>query len=65
MMSGFGWAKYPMIQRMDSLRKGLPITLIYGARSWVDQDPGFTLKYMRNDSYVDVQVSCTENPTMY
>uniref|UniRef100_A0A0P4W9P9 1-acylglycerol-3-phosphate O-acyltransferase ABHD5 n=2 Tax=Scylla olivacea TaxID=85551 RepID=A0A0P4W9P9_SCYOL len=56
LMSGFGWAKYPMIQRMDSLRKGLPITLIYGARSWVDHDPGFQIKYMRKDTFVDVQV---------
>ncbi|KAK3858515.1 hypothetical protein Pcinc_035298 [Petrolisthes cinctipes] len=56
LMAGFGWAKYPMLQRMDSLRKGLPITLIYGSRSWVDHDPGFQIKYMRQDSYVDVQV---------
>ncbi|MPC11441.1 Protein ABHD4 [Portunus trituberculatus] len=55
-MAGFGWAKYPMIQRMDSLRKGLPITLIYGARSWVDHDPGFQIKYMRKDTFVDVKV---------
>lgn len=56
LMSGFGWAKYPMIQRMDSLRKEVPITLIYGSRSWVDRDPGFQMKYLRKDSYVDVQV---------
>lgn len=56
LMAGFGWAKYPMIQRMDSLRKGLPITLIYGSRSWVDHDPGFQIKYMRRDTFVDVQV---------
>lgn len=56
LMAGFGWAKYPMIQRMDSLRKEVPITLIYGSRSWVDRDPGFQMKYMRPNSYVDVQV---------
>ncbi|KAK8728266.1 hypothetical protein OTU49_009205 [Cherax quadricarinatus] len=56
LMAGFGWAKYPMIQRIDSLRKGMPMTLIYGSRSWVDHDPGFQIKYMRKDSYVDVQV---------
>lgn len=56
LMAGFGWAKYPMIQRMDSLRKGMPMTVIYGSRSWVDHDPGFQIKYMRKDSYVDVQV---------
>ncbi|MCL4129273.1 UNVERIFIED_CONTAM: hypothetical protein GTU68_029455, partial [Idotea baltica] len=55
-MSGFGWAKYPMIHRMDSLRKEVPMTLIYGARSWVDRDPGFQIKYTRQESYVDVQI---------
>ncbi|KAL7647051.1 UNVERIFIED_CONTAM: hypothetical protein RMT77_002308 [Armadillidium vulgare] len=55
-MSGFGWAKYPMIHRMDSLRKEVPLTLIYGARSWVDRDPGFQIKYMRQESYVEVQI---------
>ena len=55
-MAGFGWAKYPMIHRMDSLQKEVPITLIYGARSWVDRDPGFQIKYMRQQSFVDVQV---------
>ncbi|XP_042884729.1 (Lyso)-N-acylphosphatidylethanolamine lipase-like [Penaeus japonicus] len=56
LMAGFGWAKYPMIHRMDSLRKEVPITLIYGSRSWVDRDPGFQIKYTRQDSYVDVVV---------
>ncbi|XP_068244685.1 (Lyso)-N-acylphosphatidylethanolamine lipase-like [Palaemon carinicauda] len=55
-MAGFGWAKYPMIQQMESLRKEVPITLIYGSRSWIDRDPGFQMKYMRPNSYVDVQV---------
>ncbi|KAK8392715.1 hypothetical protein O3P69_014861 [Scylla paramamosain] len=44
LMSGFG------------MGQGLPITLIYGARSWVDHDPGFQIKYMRKDTFVDVQV---------
>lgn len=56
LMAGFGWAKYPMIHRMDSLRKEVPITLIYGSRSWVDRDPGFQIKYTRQESYVDVVV---------
>ena len=56
LMSGFGWAKYPMINRLDSMQKEVPITLIYGSRSWVDRDPGFKILYSRPDSYVDVQV---------
>ncbi|CAL4211588.1 unnamed protein product [Meganyctiphanes norvegica] len=56
LMAGFGWAKHPMINRIDALRKGVPITLIYGSRSWVDRDPGFQIKYNRKDSFVDVKV---------
>lgn len=56
LMSGFGWAKHPIINRLDSLQKEVPITLIYGSRSWVDRDPGFQIQYSRQDSYVDVQI---------
>lgn len=42
---------------MDSLRKEVPISLLYGSRSWVDRDPGFQIKCTRQDSYVDVVVS--------
>ena len=41
----FGWAKYPMM------------TVIYGSRSWVDSGIGYEIKYLRNESYVDVQVN--------
>ncbi|CAG0889780.1 unnamed protein product [Darwinula stevensoni] len=55
MMAQFGWAKYPMINRIDSLNKEIPITLIYGSRSWVDQTPGNEIKAKRPDSYVEIQ----------
>nr|CAD7263246.1 unnamed protein product [Timema shepardi] len=56
MMSGFGWAKNPMLKRMDTLRKTIPITLMYGTRSWVDSSASETIKAQRPDSYVNVQV---------
>uniref|UniRef100_A0A2P2I194 1-acylglycerol-3-phosphate O-acyltransferase ABHD5 n=1 Tax=Hirondellea gigas TaxID=1518452 RepID=A0A2P2I194_9CRUS len=56
LMSGFGWAKFPMFHRLDALQQEVPITLIYGSRSWVDRDPGFQIKYSRQNSYVDVQI---------
>ncbi|XP_018021141.2 uncharacterized protein LOC108677433 [Hyalella azteca] len=56
LMSGFGWAKHPMVHRLDSLQQEVPITLIYGSRSWIDRDPGFHIKYSRPNSFVDVQV---------
>ena len=35
MMSGFGWAKRPIFPRMADLNKDVPLTVIYGERSWV------------------------------
>lgn len=51
MMSHIGWAKNPMIHRIDHLRKDVPITLIYGARSWIDPSASDILKVKRMHSY--------------
>ncbi|KAL3859768.1 hypothetical protein ACJMK2_009964 [Sinanodonta woodiana] len=52
----FGWAKYPMIKRIPLIEKSMPMTLIYGSRSWVSQDTGYHVKCLRTESFVDVQV---------
>jgi len=57
MMSSFGWAKFPMINRIPTLRKDIPLTMIYGSRSWIDHCPGAMIQEMRANSYVDIQVS--------
>lgn len=64
MMHGFGWAKNPIIKRMDKMDPEIPITLIYGSRSWVDCASGETIKEMRKNSYVNVQVSIMEKCTL-
>ncbi|XP_012228549.1 (Lyso)-N-acylphosphatidylethanolamine lipase [Linepithema humile] len=56
MMHGFGWAKNPMVKRMDNLREDIPITLLYGSRSWIDNSAGEMIKQYRSSSYVNVQV---------
>ncbi|KAF2899955.1 hypothetical protein ILUMI_06222 [Ignelater luminosus] len=56
MMSGFGWAKNPMVNRIDSMNKNIPITLLYGSRSWVDNTAGQIVKEKRIDSYVKLQI---------
>ncbi|KAG7207862.1 hypothetical protein KM043_009461 [Ampulex compressa] len=56
MMQGFGWAKNPIVKRMDKLDPEIPITLLYGSRSWVDNSAGETIKQSRLSSYVNVQV---------
>lgn len=52
MMSGFGWAKNPMIKRIHEIQKDVPITLIYGSRSWVDSSASEIIAKVRPDSYV-------------
>lgn len=56
MMDGFGWAKYPMVKRINELREDIPITLLYGSRSWVDSSAGEKIKKLRPNSMVDLKV---------
>lgn len=51
-----GWAKRPMIHRMADISRDLPITFVYGSRTWMDRSTGWNVKHNRTDSYVDVQV---------
>ncbi|XP_041844759.1 1-acylglycerol-3-phosphate O-acyltransferase ABHD5 isoform X2 [Melanotaenia boesemani] len=54
-MSGpCGWAKRPMLQRMDQLQPETPITIIYGSRSSIDSNVGDSIKEMIPQSLVDV-----------
>ncbi|XP_076478426.1 pummelig isoform X4 [Bombus vancouverensis nearcticus] len=55
MMQHFGWAKNPIVRRMDKLSPDIPITLLYGSRSWVDNSSWETLKQARALSYINVQ----------
>jgi len=56
MMASFGWAKFPMIHRIPALRNDVPITFIYGARSWIDRKPGEFIQELRKDSFVDIHI---------
>ncbi|XP_017779676.1 PREDICTED: protein ABHD4 isoform X2 [Nicrophorus vespilloides] len=56
MMSGFGWAKHPMVNRIDGLAPEVPITLLYGSRSWVDNSAGEIIREKRKTSDVNLQV---------
>lgn len=55
----YGWAKRPMLERMDQLQQGIPITIIYGSRSSVDSNSGSTIKSFRPDSHVEIIVSAS------
>ncbi|OAD53858.1 Abhydrolase domain-containing protein 4 [Eufriesea mexicana] len=55
MMQHFGWAKNPIVRRMDKLNPEIPITLLYGSRSWIDNSSWETIKHTRISSYINVQ----------
>lgn len=57
MMSSFGWAKFPMLNRISGLRSDIPITFIYGARSWIDRFPGKKVKELRGETSVEIHVN--------
>ncbi|XP_040900868.1 1-acylglycerol-3-phosphate O-acyltransferase ABHD5 isoform X2 [Toxotes jaculatrix] len=51
----YGWAKRPMLHRMDQLQPEIPITIIYGSRSSIDSNSGSTIKEMRPHSHVEIR----------
>jgi len=45
-----------MLKRISSLPDYVPMTLIYGARTWVDSTQGSEIKELRSNSYCDLQM---------
>ncbi|XP_068146908.1 (Lyso)-N-acylphosphatidylethanolamine lipase [Drosophila tropicalis] len=56
MMQSFGWAKNPMIHRIKDVRADIPITFIYGSRSWIDSSSGEVIKSQRGSQMVDLKI---------
>ncbi|XP_013083077.1 (Lyso)-N-acylphosphatidylethanolamine lipase-like isoform X3 [Biomphalaria glabrata] len=52
----FGWARKPLVERVQAWDSKLDVTFIYGARSWIDSQPGLETKNQRHDNYVDVHI---------
>lgn len=52
----YGWAKYPMIHRIKDIREDLPISILFGSRSWMDVCSGSMIQYLRSNSYVHTQL---------
>lgn len=53
----FGFAKNPMIRRIDKIKSHIPIGFIYGSRSWIDCAAGYSAVYLRQSCYQGAQVS--------
>ena len=56
MTVSFGWAKFPMIHRISELDKSVPMTMIHGAESWIDDSSSYETQDLRSGSYVDIKV---------
>lgn len=52
----YGWAKNPMILRIAEIKDNIPMTVVYGSRSWMDHTSGYSVKYLRPNSRVSVHV---------
>lgn len=50
MTESLGWAKRPMLDRVHQLPASMPVTLLYGAQSWVDSSSGDRMAQIRNHS---------------
>uniref|UniRef100_A0A914DR76 AB hydrolase-1 domain-containing protein n=1 Tax=Acrobeloides nanus TaxID=290746 RepID=A0A914DR76_9BILA len=48
--------KRPIIHRVHSMHYKVPITFMHGCDSWVDSTPAYSIKYMREKSYVHVKL---------
>jgi abhydrolase domain-containing protein 5 len=40
----YGWPKNPLIHRLVDLNESISLTFIYGSRSWIEKQPGETLR---------------------
>ncbi|KAM8849351.1 (Lyso)-N-acylphosphatidylethanolamine lipase [Spinachia spinachia] len=54
MAESLGWAKRPMLQRVHQLPPSMPLTMLYGARSWVDSSSGQSVVHIRSQSFTKV-----------
>ncbi|KAM4604864.1 (Lyso)-N-acylphosphatidylethanolamine lipase [Polymixia lowei] len=54
MSESLGWAKRPMLQRVHQLPPTMPLTMLYGARSWVDSSSGDIVAHIRNHKHTSV-----------
>lgn len=56
MASTYGWAQNPMYLRIHSLDQNIPLTLIYGSKSWIDHYAAEKIAEDRSPAYVDYHV---------
>lgn len=60
-----GWAKRPMLQRVHLLPPSMPVTMLYGARSWVDSSSGEAVAQIRKQAHTKVLVGRNQCSQLY
>ncbi|XP_013859955.1 (Lyso)-N-acylphosphatidylethanolamine lipase isoform X2 [Austrofundulus limnaeus] len=56
MSETLGWAKKPMLHRIHLLPPSMPLTMLYGAQSWMDSSSGDRVAEIRGQAYTRVQL---------
>jgi pimeloyl-ACP methyl ester carboxylesterase len=56
MSHDFGWAHYPMLDRVKDIASFVSMTLICGARSLTDTSIGRQIQEQRQDSFIDTHI---------
>lgn len=56
LMLQLGWAKNPLLPRINNIPAEVSMSLIHGSHSWVDYSVGYQVKYERPNSCVNVEV---------
>ncbi|XP_045907052.1 (Lyso)-N-acylphosphatidylethanolamine lipase isoform X2 [Micropterus dolomieu] len=54
MSESLGWAKRPMLHRVHLLPPSMPLSILYGARSWVESSSGDKVLEIRNHAHTEV-----------
>ncbi|XP_039672106.1 (Lyso)-N-acylphosphatidylethanolamine lipase [Perca fluviatilis] len=54
MSESLGWAKRPMLQRVHQLPPSMPLTMLYGAQSWVGSSSGDKVAQIRDQAHTKV-----------
>uniref|UniRef100_A0A1A7WSI9 (Lyso)-N-acylphosphatidylethanolamine lipase n=1 Tax=Iconisemion striatum TaxID=60296 RepID=A0A1A7WSI9_9TELE len=54
MSETLGWAKRPMLQRVHLLPSSMPVTMVYGAQSWVHSSSGDRAAEIRGKAHTKV-----------
>lgn len=62
MRQSFAWAKNPMIHRFQILRNDIPVTILYGEKSWLRRVPEEVFKEKRPNSYLNIEVCFPFSP---